>query len=248
MLKKRRILLFLFMAITCFADQQMPEQDIIPGLEWESQALDKDDFKKEKIMISLGYNCAPARHFQRHKLSEARFQLDWCFTPFEALYCALCNDFNGFLLPENMSILDSNETYHEVLDAKYNIKFVHDFKNYDQNYENSSVAIRDYGHNKEKYDRRIKRFYKALSIGKEVYFFRAATKKAEAIVLRDLISKKFPQLTYTLVALNNTPDYKKPWNEPHIKSFFLEDPECASLTDEMNTRWDVILKALKLID
>ncbi len=219
----------------------------IPGFEWESDDFDKDEFHKSKIVISLGYNCAAARHFQRHNLSEAFLPFDWCKSPAESIIFAFYNDFKDFLSASTLAIIGSNEKFHEVMNG-YNIEFVHDFKNQDQNIADKKVALYDYDHNREKYKRRINRLYKALESGKEVYFFRTVITKQEALMLRNLISFKFPQLNYTLVVMNDSPEYKEPWHEARIKNFFLEDAINATESGQMQLRWDPILKTCGLLD
>lgn len=232
------------------ADLSQPEELVrktIPGFEWESEDFEKEEFHKSKIVISLGCNCAAARHFQRHHLSEAFYPFDWCNSPFESIKSALQNDCKDFLKIDTLSIISSNEDCHQVLGGQYNIEFVHDFKNLDQNIQDEQVTIFDYTHNKTKYDRRIGRFYRALACGKEVYFFRTIATKDQALELRDLISSKFPKLNYTLVVLNDSNDFKEPWNELRIKNFFMEDVKDASESAQMQARWDPILLSLGLI-
>jgi len=191
--------------------------------------------KKHKIFISLGMNCGCARNFERRNLSEAFFPFDWNITEPDSIYRILENDFKDFLKQENLVIKPGNPRMYHVIDTVYNIKIVHDFTK-------KGTALHDYEHVKDKYYRRIARFYHALTLKKPVYFFRAVITKQEALKLNQLIKKKFPELKYTLVVANNTEEFKKSWGIKNIKNFFLhnvEDPE------EIK-EWDKVFKALKV--
>jgi hypothetical protein len=222
--------------------QSLQLEQPIPGFEeWLAKGWDEQvGFKEEKIVISLGYNCAAARHFQENYLSAAYYPFDWCFSEFESVYNAIRDDFKGFL-----EVLTATPIkYREMIDETYKIRFVHDFK-VDVGEE---VLIPDYGENKAKYDRRINRFRGALQSKKKIFFFRTMITKPEAILLRNLITEKHPQLDYTLVVINKTDDFKEPWNEKNMSNFFLATPETASLTDEMKKEWGQIFRKLGLIN
>lgn len=233
------------LALGALAEELVPP---VPGFEWLAEHWDEpDEFKKEPIVVSLGGNCAAARHFQAHKLSEAYMPFDWSFSEFESIYLALHDDFKGFL--ENISVKSSGEVNHEVVDETYNIRFVHEFKNLDQNIDpaNTRVALYDYHENKAKYERRINRLRKALRSKKKLFFFRTVITKQDALLLRDLISSRYPQLNYILVVMNNTDDFKTPWDEKNIKNFYISNPTSASVTEEMQKEWDPIFRELNLI-
>ncbi len=243
---------FLLLCSQTFAQgEQAQEQELIPpipGFEWCAENWDDpNEFKKDKIVVSLGYNCAAARHFQHHKLAEAYLPFDWCFSNFESIYLTIQNDFKDFLSLK-LSIISSGENYHEVFDETYFIKFVHDFVNHDQNLTGKNIILYDYDHNKQKYERRINRLRRALRSKKEVYLFRTVITKREAMLLRDLISRKFPELKYTLAVMNDTEEFKNSWNEKNISNFYLKEPTCASVTEEMQKAWEPIFKSLKLVN
>ncbi len=213
--------------------------------EWECTTLEqRDELKKDKIMISLGCNCAAALALQHYNFSEAYFPFDWCKAAFKSVYLALFYDFKDYLLLPNLQLFSSDCGYHEVFDKQYGIEYVHDFT---YTFPPRAGDLGDYGAVNTKYARRIKRLYKALNIGKEVLFFMTAPKKDEVLDLRKLISYKFPQLKYTLIALNNTPDYKEPWGEINIKNAFLENPIRSDRSELMWDSWDNALKELGLI-
>jgi len=201
---------------------------------------------KPEIFISLGMNCACAINFERRKLSEAFFPFDWNITQPDSIYRILENDFKDFLKIENLVLqkqenLDLKPAHHpwhkayHVLDKLYNIRIMHDFTK-------KGPPLHDYEHVKDKYYRRVARFYHALTLKKLVYFFRTIITKQEALKLNNLIKKKFPKLKYTLVVINNTPEFKEPWKIKNIKNFFLKNAANYEETKE----WDVVFKALKM--
>ncbi len=234
---------FLYTFLSFGQITQQPElEQPIPGFEeWTAKGWDdQSEFKEEKIVISLGFNCGAARHFQANNLSGAYFPFDWCFSEYESIYRAIRDDFKGFL----EVLVAPPVKYREVIDQTYKIKFIHDFK-VDVG---DQVFLLDYDENKAKYERRISRFRNALKSKKKLFFFRAVITKQEALQLRNLITEKYPQLDYTLVVMNKTDDFKEPWNEKNIKNFFLSAPESSSLTDEMRNEWALIFKKLELIN
>jgi len=201
---------------------------------------DKEDaleLKKPEIFISLGMNCACARNFEKRKLSEAFFPFDWNITQPDSIYRILENDFKDFLKRENLVIepTEPGIKTQYVFDTLYNIKLIHDFTK-------KGPALHDYEHIKNKYYRRVARFYKALSLNKPVYFFRAVITKEEAIKLNNLIQQKFPLLTYTLVVAHNTPEFKEPWEIKNIKNFFIKDARSANEIKE----WDKVFASLTI--
>lgn len=200
-------------------------------------------FNKPRIFISLGMNCAPALRFEKKKLSEAFFPFDWCISTFQSIYRALKTDFKNYLNLENLEVLEHTEkSEHRVVrDNLYDITYLHDFS-LDKN------PLHDYQEIQSKYYRRIDRFYRALTLGKEVYFFRTEITKKETIKLKALIQKKFPKLNYTLVVINETDEFKTPWNIRHVKNFFLKNCGYAGRKDKkLLKNWDTIFKELKII-
>ena len=149
----------------------------------------KAEFKKNKIFISLGMNCGPAIQFEKKKITEAFFPFDWAISQFSSIYKALESDFKDFLKLENLIVRQRALPLvnHSVLDKGYKISFIHDFKN-------DKTPLYDYKQVRDKYYRRIDRFYRALKLKKHVYFFRTKIKKSEAIKLNQLLQKKFPKL------------------------------------------------------
>ncbi len=173
--------------------------------------------KKQYVTISLGCNCAGALSLEIFKISEAFFPFDWCISPIKAIHRAIESNFKDYLKRENLKLTGkSHGRCIGVEDQLYGIRFIHDFKK-------DLEPLSDYQAVQAKMLRRIDRFNAALNSGKPIYFFRTKITKAEAIGLRNVISRKFPKLIYTLVVLNDLPIYRTDWKERHIKNFFVKD-------------------------
>jgi len=207
---------------------------------------DRAEFKKNKVFISLGMNCGPAIQFEKKKLVEAFFPFDWCVSEFSSIYKALETDFKDFLALENLVVTErpASSVNHKAFDTNYRINFVHDFKT-------DGKVLDDYKRVRDKYYRRIDRFYRVLKSKKHIYFFRTNIKKNEAIKLNYLIQKKFPELKYTLVVINDSAEFKRPWavkNMKNIQHFFVKDAHSAIVRDFKSRQdWDNVFKKLKLV-
>lgn len=215
-----------------------------PALEWHN--IERENqlaLTKPIICISLGANCAPARNFERNKLTEAFFPFDWCISEFESIYKALEEDFHDYFKRENLKIFElaPNVTHRTFRDTLYKIIYPHDFSS-------DKEPMHDYEQIKKKYYRRIDRFYRALSLGKKVYFFRTGVTKEEAHKLNTLIRTKFPKLNYTLIVVSDTEDFKKKWKTKRIRNFFIQGFQDATLLNrKLSHDWDTIFQDLKLI-
>ncbi|GEM_PF-3846054 len=197
----------------------------------------------KKICISLGGNCAPAQQFKMKKLSEAFFPFDWCITEFESIYKALETDFKDYIKLENLRTLEliklsDNRVFR---DTHYKIIYPHDFSP-------DNEPLHDYEFVRNKYYRRIDRFYQTLALGEKVYFFRTGITKKEAIQLNNLITKKFPTLNYALVVISDTQDFKKKWKIKHIKNFCIQGfQEAVMQSHTLRKDWDALFQDLKII-
>lgn len=218
------------------------EYEVRAPLWLNSENENKVEFKKNKIFISLGMNCGPAINFENNKLTEAFFPFDWAISEFSSIYKALKSDFKDFLKLENLVLTPRALPLvnHKVYDKNYRIDYIHDFKN-------DGAPLYDYQQVRDKYYRRIDRFYRALKLGKHVYFFRTKIKKSDAIKLNNLIQKKFPKLKYTLVVMNDTSEFKRAWNVKNVKHFFIKDVHQAIAQHTRGKNgWDNVFKSLKI--
>jgi hypothetical protein len=223
--------------------EKLRDHDAMRAPLWlNAEKENKAEFKKNSIFISLGMNCGPAINFEKNKITEAFFPFDWAISEFSSIYKALKSDFKDFLKLENLVVTPRALPLvnHGVFDKGYRINFIHDFKN-------DSTPLYDYEQVRDKYYRRIDRFYRALKLGKHIYFFRTKIKKQEAIKLNNLIQKKFPKIKYTLVVMNDTPEFKRAWNIKNVKHFFIKDVHQAVAQHTRGKNgWDNVFKKLKV--
>jgi hypothetical protein len=220
------------------------EEESSPVLEWHNTERENQlGLTKPIIFISLGANCAPARHFERNHLTEAFFPFDWCISEVESVYKALEEDFHGYLKQENLKIFElaPNVTHRTFRDTYYKIIYPHDFSR-------DKEPLHDYEQIRNKYYRRIDRFYRALSLGKKVYFFRTGITKEEAKKLNALIRNKFPNLNYTLIVISDTEDFKKQWKIKRLRNFFIQGFQDATILNrKLLQDWDAVFQNLKII-
>lgn len=183
----------------------------------------------KSIFISLGIRCLAAAQLKNHGLRLASYPFDWLDTDFDSLCNLLQNDFVDFLAKENLQLghslgfLLANGSVTvlpipHILDTKYHIAMRHDF-DFNPNF------LEKYDLIKQKYDRRIKRFYDTLNSGQHIYFIRHLLTYQQALVLTEILNNKFPNLDYTLIAIDYSEEIKTPWNIPHVKNFYFGTPE-----------------------
>lgn len=104
--------------------------------------------------ISLGYFCSVALELERIGLRSTSSPFDWCISNFEGVIEAIENKFDDFL---NYDLLFQSDNARQIyFNTKYRIWFFHDFDKY--------LALDcQLQKVKQKYDRRIKRFYEDIS-------------------------------------------------------------------------------------
>jgi len=176
-----------------------------------------EQFKRDYIAISLGSGCGVAMYLRHFGLSEYSFPLNWVITPLRSLFLVIENDFKDYFIRSHLLVKDPGHPGNVgVYDTFYNIHSRHDF-----------LANKDfwsqYDFIKSKYDRRVKRFYDALSSGKKIYFIRHDIDKENSLLLYNLISKKFPKLNFILIAIEKDSKNASPWNLKNIKNYFIND-------------------------
>ena len=107
-----------------------------------------------KHYISLGYFCSVASDLECIGLRNESSPFDWIICDFEGVIKAIQNNFENFLDYEYL--LQNRQNLACYLNTKYNVQFYHDFSPYIPLMEQLSFV-------KEKYCRRIKRFYESIS-------------------------------------------------------------------------------------
>lgn len=130
----------------------------------------KEEYKlKTPIFISLGSRCNVAIHLKRTALREASFPFDWLSCSDLNIYTEFIRkNFSNFCLPINLIRLNRSGKHAWIEDVKFGVFFLHDFP-----LELTiNQAINDV---REKYNRRIIRFYETLAIGRPIIFVRSST-------------------------------------------------------------------------
>lgn len=165
-------------------------------------------------IISLGFNCTPATVVWQYKLRTASYPFDWIWSHHDQLYHALEDDLEHFCEPESLQPGSGNNG---VLDY-YGFQFMHDFPTENgiltHNWKDSIPIVY------EKYQRRIHRFKEICSGRDKVYFIRYYfVTKAQAITLRNLLIKKYPNLDFTLIVVGPNHELKYDWQQEKIINF-----------------------------
>lgn len=155
------------------------------------------------IIYSIGTDCACAMYMKKCGMRKTSGPLDWITKPdFMTRINLICNYFEGFLEKENMRQLvvdrqglnDVNNDSYEDINTGF--KFYHDFKR-DGNFDKSYLQV------KEKYNRRIIRFYNLIDKSKRVLFIfynqENITTNEQIILAYEKLYKKFGKKIYLLV-------------------------------------------------
>ena len=116
--------------------------------------------KKYDIIYSLGSNCACALYLNKNNLRATSGPFDWIDgITFKDRINFILNDFNDWLNPNNLkknTPKDDHLKHERYVDSKYNCIFPHDFT-LNETLKSSYPKV------KEKYLRRINRFYNNLT-------------------------------------------------------------------------------------
>lgn len=186
---------------------------------------------QKPIPISLGTHCVAAYMLNHHHIRTVSFPFDWLSTPFSALYAVIEDDFSTFFLKDYLYIPPEKPS--QVIDGKTGIIYTHDFptkdivnpdkRDGDDGYGVVGTIVDNfldfYESVNEKYQRRINRLRDVLNSTNQVVFFRYDCNRQEAVILRDLIQRKYPSLNFKLVIINYS--YSDSWNEPLIQNYFM---------------------------
>lgn len=216
---------------------ELEEQD---NLRSQNQ---EDDFSGKFILISLGQNCEAAYNINRVGLGGAFFPLNWLRShDFDLVIELIKTKFKNFLKKDALQITGICGEHHIVSNKDYALEFMHDF-------DKEKTLEGGYDEVKTKYDRRIVRFCRALQTNKQIYFFRRNITKKQANGFCLMMKKNFPKTKYTLIAVDERIECRKPWNIKNVTNFYYtpEKPH-GSVWEHTHKMWDYIFKYLKLFD
>lgn len=106
-----------------------------------------------KHYISLGYFCSVALELERFGLRDASYPFDWIISDIKSVFECIENNFDNIF---DINLLSQSQNEHKnYKNIKYGFYFFHDFNKYIPLSSQLDVV-------KEKYNRRIKRFYNAI--------------------------------------------------------------------------------------
>ena len=200
-------------------------------------------------IVSFGQSCTVAGAMRENGIRTTAYPFDWMVSPFPSLYQAFNDDFLHFLQEDSLTVRYDR---YGILDY-YGFQFVHDFPAIlpndsfadliGENHVTGGI-LRDNWKDflpgvQTKYQRRIERLKNLLSSNEKVYLIRHFDiTKDQAIQLRDLLHKKYPNLDFVLVVLQRTENIQYDWKLECIKNFYLDEhnPEdWKNLFKTMNT-------------
>src|SRR6185295_11754218 len=170
------------------------------------------------IFVSLGANCETATQLLNNGLRCAAYPFDWLLTLDHPLFIrCLEQDFKYFMDENYLTQFISPNKPSYVLNKYYSFEFRHDWL--DASVRPVSFPLL-YPKIREKYQRRIHRFFDLDGQPNKVYFVRCAldpdlsgifpthtphcTKivASQAEELKNVLSKKFPNLDFQLIIIN----------------------------------------------
>ena len=182
------------------------------------------------VVISIGGDCTIASVLREMGLRRAAYPFDWMFSiDFNSVLKSVEDDFQKFLDPDTLKVGKDKR----VIENIYGINFVHDFPTIHHSAAVSDsethewAEIRSDWRNfivpiREKYQRRIERFKAALSGSDHVFLIRYPTlaiDKDSLIKFCDLLTKHYPSLSFTILAVSSISSDIVDWRLEKIKNF-----------------------------
>lgn len=197
--------------------------------------------KKYDEAVSLGTGCQAAFQLRINGKRNVAYPFDWVITPFHGLVSFITNEGEDYFHQDHLSVIEilpaseHTPSMLHVVDLRYDIHSIHDFLGPDMsNYE--SV--------KEKYDRRVQRFFKLLKSNKKVLFIRVQLFRDEAEQLDQLLQALYPQLKYTILAVCDDPSAQSDWGLKRVRNFYMQQVPGNWLGD--SERWKEILSQFSI--
>lgn len=125
------------------------------------------------VIISLGFHCATASQLEKRRLRRGSLPFDWILQSnpdfLDDVSHFISTDFTDFLGHEDLTPVPSlpEEEFTAYKSTKYEITFFHDFKGNIFS-SNQSANKKFFNQVKDKYERRIKRFFEYLNNSENV--------------------------------------------------------------------------------
>lgn len=224
--------------------------------EMENNEISEEEediiIQEKPIVICLGQSCFALLKIREFGLRSLAYPFDWNVIYNDTLIELIKNDFSQ-LLDEHFIHFENhtriwNILYGGGIELQHGLTWAHicspeaTKENFFQNF---------FPKIKERMQRRIRRFYKALNSGKHVYFVRGQVplgnhmdvSRENTFNLVELIKFKFPKLKFTLIAVNFIEDCKIDWQIPNVVNFYH-----SGLDNEENSQtWKKIFKSVGLL-
>ncbi|WP_068471366.1 DUF1796 family putative cysteine peptidase [Candidatus Protochlamydia phocaeensis] len=180
--------------------------------------------------VSLGYSCQVAQQLNDNGIRHQAYPFDWMLSSAEGLILFIHYAGAGFLDLDKIAIEErvAGTNILIVADTLYGFRLLHDF--YDP-FDTFYPIV------KQKYERRIARFFNLLRSNKKVLFVRIQFTREQAELLDFILHTLYPQLTYTILALN--PEPQADWGLERVKNLQLHQIPDVWYGD--HTRWREIL-------
>jgi hypothetical protein len=196
-----------------------------------------------KAFISLGSTCQTAHQLRRLGLRRFAGPLDWFISPsIPDLTKLLRFRFKGFMEGPNLQLIGTAQNYFVVKDTAYQVESYHDFPIT----VNPAQWADPYHQFKEKIDRRVEHFLKAVDYS-PICFVRIQTSKAEARSLRDtlttIVNKPFHLLIVNLHSDGTQYVVHEDWGLKRISSVMVPAGWDWRGSDQA---WDMIMKGFSL--
>ena len=200
--------------------------------------------KKFDLIVSLGEDCACTSYLRRFNLQDYSYPFDWLTkASFETRIDLIVNNFENFLIKENLVKMEKPQTgadeKHEYYhDKKLDFFFYHDFEctfegeNEEESFEKQYLSVKD------KYNRRINRFYRQIDKSNNILFVWWSRDKIQP---KDIIENgyeklisKFKDKNVYILLIEYSPEYK----EVYLKDKHVLAVQYDNISYQANPKWN----------
>lgn len=168
--------------------------------------------------VSLGYSCQVSWNLENNSRRTFAYPFDWFRTPFDSLTAFIKNAGAEFFDFDKLNVIGpypGDIPYFHVIDLVYGIESFHDFF--------VTPPLWNYQYIKDKYDRRIKRFFSLLNSQKRVLFVRQDCTREQAEFLDQLLHDLYPNLSYNLLVVADDDEFLNDWGLERIKNYYIKN-------------------------
>ncbi len=192
-------------------------------LAFSEAPISKAEIDHYDVAIGLGGYCQVARAMHYNGIRYHAYPFDWLFSPFDSVFEFIAKRGVHFLDKDTLVFVTGKPDYlgghrDHILDTVYGLQLLHDF-------EASPNFLKDYDSMKAKYERRVARFFAALDSKEKILFIRHGITYMQAVLLDQLLHTRYPQLSYTILAVDNTEEMKRDWGLQRVKNVYLRQTE-----------------------